>query len=252
MLKVFNLPIDALSLEEVLAKIKFWLAKQDQHLIFTVNPEILLKARRNYSYHQILKQAALRVADGMGVIFISYLFGSPLKKGRVRGVDLVKIILQSAKEKKCKVFITGWPEQMLFDLASKYGSNVDYAIGPLFNNWDVFPLKQLENDQLLNKISDFKPDILLVGFGAPKQERWLHFYMSKLPLVKIGINVGGSFDYLAGMVKMPPKLLGYLGLEWLWRVLIQPWRLFRIINAVVIFPILAIFDYFKGLFHVEQ
>ncbi|MFH1867163.1 MAG: WecB/TagA/CpsF family glycosyltransferase [Patescibacteria group bacterium] len=245
MLKIFGLPISDISYSETINQIKTWLKQPGQYLIVTVNPEILLQAKKDLSYRNILQKSSLCVPDGFGIILLSYLIGKALTKGRVRGVDLADHLMSNALSSGHNVFLIGNSETVLTKVASKYEGGINYTVGPMFTSKASFPLNDPVNNELINKIKAAKPDILLVAFGAPKQEYWLNYYLSQLPSVKVGIGVGGSFDYLGKKVGRAPSFFQKLGLEWFWRVLRQPWRLIRIIRAVIIFPILAIFDHFK-------
>ncbi len=248
MLEIFRTKIDSLSLNEVLIKIKEFLTDGKQHLIVTINPEILLKVRADKNYQDIIKSADLRVVDGFGIILMSYLLGRPLKKGRITGVELTQVLV---KEFNNPLFLIGSDSDILqkttHNLSIKYGKNniIGYEIGPFFSNDSEFPLHNSINEKLINIINQLKPDILLVGFGAPKQEKWISYYLSKLPSVKLAIGVGGTFDYLSSSILRAPKFFRKIGLEWLWRLIRQPKRLFRIIRAVIVFPILVIIDRFK-------
>lgn len=245
MLKIFGLPIPDISYSETINQIKIWLKEPGQHLIVTANPEILLHAKANKDYYQILNQASLLVPDGAGLIFLSYLFNNPLAKSRVMGVDLADRLLKESALSDMKVFIIGDSAATLKNVYSKYGGKVSYAIGPVFDKWQRFPLDDGVNQQLVDKINAEKPEVLLVAFGAPKQERWIDYYLPQLPSVKVAIGVGGSLDYLGGRLKRAPGFMQNLGLEWLWRLILQPGRIIRIIRAVIIFPILAIFSHFR-------
>jgi exopolysaccharide biosynthesis WecB/TagA/CpsF family protein len=96
-----------------------------------------------------------------------------------------------------------------------------------------------ENNKLLERIRAVAPDILFVAFGHGKQEKWLAEFLLQLPSVKIGMGVGGAFDYISGQVRRAPKFARYLGLEWLCRLLSQPWRIKRIWKAIVSFGLLV-------------
>ena len=121
--------------------------------------------------------------------------------------------------------------------------------GPQFFKGDKYPLNDLENEKLLDLIKQTKPDILLVGFGHPKQEMWLKHYLPQLP-VKVGIGIGGTLDYWAGLVDKPPILFSKLGLEWLWRLIKQPKiRFKRVFRAVVLFPMKVWIDLLKNVFN---
>ena len=87
-------------------------------------------------------------------------------------------------------------------------------------------------------IKSASPDVLFVALGAPRQEKWIYDNLREIPSVKLAIGVGGAFDFISGNVKRAPKFMRRLGLEWLWRLIIQPWRVRRIFNAVIVFPIL--------------
>ncbi len=94
---------------------------------------------------------------------------------------------------------------------------------------------KLKTDALTSAINKAKPDILLVALGAPKQEKWIAENLPKLPSVKLAIGVGGTFDFISGLVRRAPRFMRALGFEWLWRLLIQPWRFRRIFNATIKF-----------------
>ena len=95
-------------------------------------------------------------------------------------------------------------------------------------------------DDTVSKINAAKPDILFVAFGMGKQEKWLAENLSKMPSVKIGMGVGGAFDYLSGLTPRAPRLMRELGLEWLYRLVKQPRRIGRIFNATMRFTYLVL------------
>ncbi|HBV33129.1 TPA: hypothetical protein DEB72_01185 [Patescibacteria group bacterium] len=204
-----------------------------------------MHAKKNNDYYRILKHASLLIPDGAGITSLSYLFNEPLTKGRVMGVNLAERVLKESAFYDLKVFIIGDNLDVLKNVANKYGGKISYAAGPMFNNWENFPLADQTNDFLIERIEAESPDILLVGFGAPKQERWIDYYLPKLSTVKIAMGVGGSLDYLGERLKRAPLWMQTSGIEWLWRVILQPKRIFRIIRAVFIFPILATFSHFR-------
>ncbi len=96
-----------------------------------------------------------------------------------------------------------------------------------------------ENNKLLERVKQAKPDILFVAFGHGKQEKWLAEFIKEMPSVKVAMGVGGAFDYLSGRVRRAPRLVRQLGLEWLWRLIFQPWRVSRIWRAVWTFSFLV-------------
>ena len=97
-------------------------------------------------------------------------------------------------------------------------------------------------DETVEVIRSAAPTIVLVGLGAPKQERWIERHADAFPSVRIMIGVGGAFDMWAGSKRRAPRAFRTLGLEWLWRLALEPRRLPRILRATVVFPVLALFD----------
>ena len=87
--------------------------------------------------------------------------------------------------------------------------------------------------KVIKKINKAKPKILLVGLGSPKQEKWIYENLAKIPSVKVAIGVGGAFDFISGRIKRAPEFLQKIGLEWLWRLVLQPWRIKRVSKGVI-------------------
>ncbi len=102
-----------------------------------------------------------------------------------------------------------------------------------------------EDTALCATIAATKPDILLVAFGQRKQEFWIARHLNNIPSVRIAIGVGGAFSFLSGRIRRAPRIIRRSGLEWLWRFFREPWRIRRMINAVLVFPCLVCYDFFK-------
>ncbi|RMG77925.1 MAG: glycosyltransferase [Chloroflexi bacterium] len=163
----------------------------------------------------------------------------PVMKGR----QLFWELLQIADEKKWRVYLLGGKSDEA-ERASKIVSEkyknvaVRFSSGPMLDE-KAMPQTQRDrviNDEVLHEISQFKPHLLFVAFNFPKQERWLARHLPELP-VGLGMTVGGTFNYVSGRSLLPPKAIEKLGFEWLWRLATEPWRLRRVLNAVVIFPL---------------
>jgi len=175
----------------------------------------------------------LAVPDGIGLIFASRFLGQPIKQ-RITGVDLMEKVCQKAAQKQWPVFLfgaeEGVAEKTAKNLKEKYvGLNtVSLRATPTRS---VGGARQSRGKQDDNDV----PAILFVALGAPKQEKWIVENLSKMPSIKLAIGVGGAFDFISGRVSRAPKILRKIGLEWLWRLICQPWRAKRIFNAVVIF-----------------
>jgi len=250
---ILDVPVDNFSKQEILAKISQFLSLIQPHLITTPNPEMIVETEKDWFFKQIFKKADLNIADGFGLVLATkYLYNKKLQ--RFPGVELMEEICKIAAMTGKSIYLIGSKE----GIAQKTGevlkkeypglkiagvekgielkiinqeakiSNFNFLIGIDFN--------QKENEELLQKIRRASPDILFVAFGHSKQEKWLAEFLPSLPSVKIGLGVGGAFDYLSGQIKRAPEFLRRLGLEWLWRLFHQPtYRLKRIWRAVVTF-----------------
>lgn len=238
-MKVFGISIDGWSVSQVLEAVE---RAKEPLWVVTANPEILLEARRDPAYAQALKQADLRTVDGMGL----YLFGRARGQSwqRVTGVELGEACLKKAETHKWKVAFIGGSAGVAESVAKKW-QKIFPALVMTHEQGGIVQKNGEDNErgeEARHRLTLFSPDIIFVAFGHPKQERWIARYISDFPKAKLIIGVGGAFDYWSGMIMRAPSLIRALGLEWLWRVLRQPWRIGRIIRAVIIFPVLALFS----------
>jgi N-acetylglucosaminyldiphosphoundecaprenol N-acetyl-beta-D-mannosaminyltransferase len=244
---ILGVKVDDFTKEEILAKIDEFLVSSGQYYIITPNPEIVLKAQKDPDFQDILNYADLAIADGVGLILASILFYGWKKriKNRVRGIDLVEWLCQTKQSSPIKFFLLGGQGQIVQlatdKLKEKYpGITIAGAFSGPQINYQGRPTSDEEetiNKQAIEQINQAQPQILLVAFGAPKQEKWIYNYLAQIPSAKVAIGVGGTFDFLAGKIKRAPKIWQNLGLEWLWRLIQEPKRLSRIINAIVIFSL---------------
>jgi N-acetylglucosaminyldiphosphoundecaprenol N-acetyl-beta-D-mannosaminyltransferase len=173
----------------------------------------------------------------------------------VPGRWLFEELVKRAAKKGKRVFLVGGgsgvAERAAAALSIKYqisNSNIKYRKGPWLNleGEPVNEAERAEEARTIRQINKFSPDFLFVGFGCPKQEKWL---ARNLPRLKVGaaMTVGGAFDYLAGVVPAPPGWMARFGLEWLWRLVTQPRRIRRVFRATVVFPWrLALSGFAKG------
>lgn len=244
---ILGVKVDDFAKENILVKIDEFLISSQQHYITTPNPEIVLKAQKDHDFQDILNYADLAVADGFGLILASILFFGWKKriKNRISGVDLVDWLCQTRQNSEANFFLFGGQDKVVqkaaVKLKEKYpGIKITGALsGPRINN-EGRPVNEEEekiNSQVIEQINQTRPKILLVGLGAPKQEKWIRNYLGRIPSVKVAIGVGGTFDFFAAKVKRAPKILRNLGLEWLWRLIQEPKRIRRIFNATIVFLI---------------
>lgn len=252
---ILGVRIDSLSHTDTIKRLSDYLADSKSHMVFTPNPEIIVAAYWNVYYREVLNRSSLNVCDGVGVekIYNTWLrkLGMPLLK-RVPGIDLMYDICQMAAERKKSIYFVGGLDANVLQKAAKalqqqlptlkivgVSPGPEIALGDK-NSKKIIHYSTTENEQLLDNIIMTAPDILFVGFGHIKQEQWIAENLSHLPSVKIAMGVGGAFDILGGTIRRAPSLMRQGGYEWLWRLIIQPWRWKRIWTAVVIFPWLVL------------
>lgn len=197
-------------------------------LIFTPNPEQLVLAETDERFDLELKQADLLLPDGVGLMwastFLSNEVNPPIAE-RLPGRLIVEDLLKIAKEQKLSVLVIGGRDYTHEEFFTVNGQKVFWTAGYL----DVNNPTDGEEMLIASLVEKVKPDLVFVAFGAPQQERWL---LAHLPLlaknqVKIGMAVGGTFDYLLGKVPTPPNWVAKMGLEWLFRLITQPHRFGR-------------------------
>ncbi len=213
-ISLLGVGITKASRQEILEFIYRGLEKlHEKYYIVTPNPELLVIADKDRDYKNILNSAKLALPDGVGVMLGARILGKPLKD-RITGVDLVKSLSNYVAKQPITVsFLGGGP-----GVAEKTSE----CLRKMYPGLNVGWVSQEWTDDLKNN----KTDILFVAFGSPKQEVWIKNNLKNLP-VKVAIGVGGSFDFISGKVPRAPKVLRDFGLEWLFRLIIQPWRIKR-------------------------
>lgn len=257
---ILGIEIDQVTFDSALEQIESFIGQRGAHQIVTVNPEFIMRAQTDRAFRKVLNDADLALPDGAGLLWASRLLKQsqssialrPRKlthlPERVTGTDLVPALAQRATVRGWKIYLLGGRPGVASRAASYLKEELpDLKIvgaesGPLITDGG----KPLNHDQetllkaVLARIQHAKPDMLFVAFGAPKQDRFIARYSKELN-VPVMIGVGGAFDFLAGSVQRAPTLFKVLWLEWLWRVVVEPWRIGRILTAVVHFPLTFLF-----------
>lgn len=234
---ILGVRINNFSKQEILNKIFEFLNEEKFHQIATINPEFILNAQKDEQFKNMLNNCDLNVTDGVGISFAFWWLKEKLKC-RIAGIDLMQEILKIANEKKLKIYLATNDkglsdfEETKDAILKKYP---DLEING--ENLDILEA-QLPNGSPAS-ISMKENDIIFCNFGAPFQEKFLSG--RKCDKIKLAIGVGGSFDYLTGKLKRAPKWMQIFGVEWFWRFMLQPKRIKRILNAVIVFPIKLIF-----------
>lgn len=192
----------------------------NKSFIVAINPEKILKARDDEKLRNLLNKATYQIPDGIGVIY-----ASKLRKGKIRsritGIDSMEMLCNLSNEKGYKIFMYGAKEEVISKAKEKLEEKYpNIKIVGTINGYEK------DNKKIIDKINKSKADIIFVALGSPKQELWITENMDKL-CVKVYQGVGGSFDVFSGNIKRAPKWMQNCGLEWLYRLLKEPKRIFR-------------------------
>jgi N-acetylglucosaminyldiphosphoundecaprenol N-acetyl-beta-D-mannosaminyltransferase len=238
---VGRVQIDSVSLDETLEWIAATIAAANPRSsqIATVNAQFVQIARSNDRFASILRSADLRVADGVPLVWACRLLGRPLP-GRVNGTDLMERLSELAAERGFTVYLMGGRPGAAEAAADRLSKRFP---GLRIAGTDCPPMGFTEDtaldEQAAARIRQAAPDILFVGLGAPKQEYWIHDHLD-LP-AKVMLGVGGSFELIAGMTKRAPLVWQRSGLEWLWRLAVEPrrlWKRYLVGNSVFVLVVL--------------
>lgn len=229
-LNILNIRLDDLSDQELVQLLTNWLKGNEQKIIVTPNPEFLLLARHDKEFADILNQANLSLPDGFGLKLVSHI------KHRHTGVDTLEQLAKFSTD----MCLLGSSENATIAAEIFRHSNPELKIsivdpGLIADGGNI-------SEGIIEEINKNSPKILAVGLGQGKQERFITKNLPRLPSVRLAIGVGGAFDMISGKKPRAPRFMRQIGLEWLWRLIIEPKRWQRIARAVIIFPIIVFWD----------
>lgn len=246
-MKVLGVRLDNVDHEGALQKVSLFLAS-GQHSVFTPNPEMLVDAQKDEYFKEVLNQGSLNITDGKGIEYMT--FG---KVRRIAGTDFFMSLCRLAEQMNKRVFLLGTGDRRTLERAKEklasqlnnlniVGIHEGISIGQEEKNGRmVLKLDEQENNDMIAQIALAAPDILFVGFGHGKQEKWIYEYLGDMPSVRVAMGIGGALDYISGNIKRAPRWMRVLGLEWLFRVCVQPHRIGRILKATLLFPFLYLY-----------
>lgn len=223
---VLGVSISKVTMEEATSKVREFVHSDTFHKIYTPNPEIVMLAKTDSTFHQILEEADLVVPDGIGVVI-----ASKLKKGeklpeRVAGYDLVQNTMKEAVKEGYKYYFFGSKPGISEEAAVKMREAYPgIQIVGTHNGY----FKPEDEKEIIADINASGANILLVALGAPRQEKWIEANKHLMPNIRVAIGVGGSLDVMSGNVKRAPIAFQKLGLEWFYRLLKEPTRFKRML-----------------------
>lgn len=221
-IEVLGVNVDKVTMHQALKKVDSFMQDNEKlHSIYTPNPEIIMLAQEDKEFLDILNQADLVIPDGIGVVIASKLLKGPKLPERVPGYDLVQNMLQYGVQKDYKYYFFGSKPQVA-DLAAEK-MRKKYPGIQIVGTHDGY-FKQEDEKNIIDDINKSGANVLLVALGAPKQEKWIVENAERLYGIKVAIGVGGSLDGMADIVKRAPAFFQKIGLEWFYRLAMQPTR----------------------------
>ncbi|MST78953.1 WecB/TagA/CpsF family glycosyltransferase [Lactobacillus equicursoris] len=221
-INILGVGFDKYSLSEFEAKFLDRLKKRQSTLIVTANPEIVMTAKDDPSYREIINNVADYVtADGIGIVKAARMLGKRLPE-RVTGYDLFTWFLDTANKDKLRVYLIGAKPEVIQAVEKKVKS--EYPDIDLVGCEDGYFKDSLET--VASRIKAAQPDLVFAALGFPKQERLLAILREE-GLAATMMGVGGSFDVFSGMAKRAPKVFQDVHLEWFYRLLKEPTRIGR-------------------------
>ncbi|MGK0185635.1 MAG: N-acetylglucosaminyldiphosphoundecaprenol N-acetyl-beta-D-mannosaminyltransferase [Verrucomicrobiales bacterium] len=219
----FGIGFSAISAPEFFRQLGNRIRARDPQYVVTPNLDFARIASHTPAFHRALKNASLRLCDGAILYHLLKLKGRPVPE-KLSGSDLTPQILQYAVDQGFTVYLFGSDEQTLKKVQQRYG---DAIVG-----WDAPPYRKdlSENDKLnqpyIDRIRALQPDIVLVALGAPKQELWAQNY-HRACAAPMTLCIGASLDFISNKARRSPKIFSALCMEWVWRLAMEPGRLWR-------------------------
>lgn len=222
---VLGVRVDRLSQQQTLDAIEQMIEQRrtDHNLpckqVVTVNPEFVMMAQHHVVFRQCINQAALVVADGMGIVWAARYLRSPVPE-RVTGTDIVAELARRCAPKGYRLYLLG-AAPGIAELAGERLQELAPGL-QLAGTYAGSPAPE-EEEAIIERIRSAQADVLCIAYGAPAQELWIQRNLSRLP-VAIAMGIGGAFDFLSGRQRRAPQMMRQMGLEWCYRLYREPWR----------------------------
>lgn len=220
LIKILNIPIHNVTMEETLQLVTHFFEEPYLHQIVTVNPEFVMTAQDDPQFRLVLGQADLSIPDGIGLIMASRWQGEPLVE-RIPGSELVYHLAELSAQQGKRLFLLGAAPGIAEKTASVLKTNYP---GLIIAGTHAGSPDGSVNDSLVSMINNSRADLLFVAYGAPKQDKWIARNRENLNTVRVAMGVGGTFDFISGKRKRAPVWVQGLYLEWLYRLIQEPWR----------------------------
>ncbi len=222
---ILGVNVNAITMADAISTIQEWIKKKQSHYVCVTPVDVVMEAQKDKGFRDIINSAGLVTPDGMPLVWLSRLKGCK-RAERVYGPDLMLEVCSVAQAKGYSSFFYGGadgiPQRLKDSLRRRFPRlNVVGTYSPPFR-----PLTTQEDEDVVRMINGFSPDIVWVGIGAPRQEKWMASHLGRLN-ARVLIGVGAAFDFLSGAKRQAPRWMQRSGLEWLFRLIAEPRRLWR-------------------------
>jgi len=218
-LRILGVRVDKVTTEGVLRTMECYIREGRPHQVVTLNPEFVMEAQRNPEFRVTLEEADLALPDGSGLLWASRLLRQPLPE-RVTGSDALPLIAQMSARRGYRLYLLGAAAGVADRAAAALIRDNPglQIVGTYAGSPDP-----VQEDEIIAQIRAASPDFLFVAYGAPNQDLWIHRNLTRLG-VPVCMGIGGTLDFIAGVAVRAPRWMRRIGLEWLHRLLRQPWR----------------------------
>lgn len=235
--RVLQVPVDAVNMEQAVSVAADAIRRRRPLLIGVVNAAKIVNMRRDAALRDAVLAADLILADGMAVVWAARVLGRPLP-GRVTGIDLMHRLLTHADRHGCRVYCLGATDAVLEEVVRRVAH--DHPGVKIVGRRNGY-FAPAESEAVAEEIAAARPDILLAAMSSPKKEVFLVQWAPRMN-IPVCHGVGGAFDVLAGKARRAPQLWQRLGMEWLYRVVQEPrrlWRRYLVTNTVFAWLVLC-------------
>ncbi len=217
---ILGVRVDALTEASALKQVAAFMQEPGVHQLCTVNPEFVMKAQADPAFKEVINSAELNLADGIGLLLAARILKQSLPE-RIAGSTFIYHLAELCAQHGWRLYLLGAApgvaDQAATQLQEQYpGLQIagSYSGSPAIS----------ENDAIVERINASQADILGVAYGAPNQDMWIARNRDQLTTVRVAIGIGGSLDFITGVSKRAPRWVQRLGLEWLHRLIKEPWR----------------------------
>ena len=218
-IRILGVRVDNLNLAQTVDRILAFVEADLPHQVVTLNPEFVMRAQHDAAFCAVLEGADLAVPDGVGLLLAARYLGTPLQ-GRATGVETTLALAARAAGRGLTLYLLGAQPGVAEEAAAQLVKRIPGL--RIAGTYAGSPSPE-EETEIVERIRKAAPDVLLVAYGAPQQDLWIARNLERLG-VPVAMGVGGVFDYISGRVPWAPAPCRRLGLEWLYRLIHQPWR----------------------------